>query len=76
MEMRGIKYVIDKKNIETLCHHCLGDYLEAGMIVTKVPGQKYKGTCTYCQRGMGWDYEVKPAKNNTLEPLKLSEVNN
>lgn len=52
----------EKKNIETLCRHCLGDYLEAGMIVTYVPGQKYKDTCTYCQRGMGWDYEVKPVR--------------
>lgn len=51
---------MDKPHIETLCHKCADDYEEAGFIVIKVPGQKFKDVCTHCQTGVGWDYEVKP----------------
>lgn len=47
------------KHIETLCHSCLGDYLEAGLIVVTVKGQTFKDNCTHCQRRQGWDYEIK-----------------
>jgi len=50
------------KEILTLCHNCLGDYLEAGLIATTVPGQKFKDTCTRCQVNQGWDYEIEERK--------------
>lgn len=50
--------------VETLCHKCHGNYLEAGFIVVKIPGQKFKDICTHCQSGQGWDYEVKAKEVN------------
>jgi len=47
------------KHIETLCHSCLGDYLEAGFMVVRVPKQEHRDSCTHCQRRQGWDYEIK-----------------
>lgn len=55
---------MDKPHVETLCHKCHGDYLEAGFIVVKVPGQKFKDACTHCQSGQGWDYEVEAKEVN------------
>jgi len=50
--------------VETLCHKCADDYEEAGFIVVKVPGQKFKDNCTHCQTGQGWDYRIiKPFKD-------------
>ena len=45
--------------VETLCYQCVEAYRDAGFVVSKIAGQKYKDGCTHCQRGQGWDYEVK-----------------
>jgi hypothetical protein len=57
-----------RKHIETLCYNCKNDYEEAGFKLRKIPGQKYKDQCTHCQRGRGWDYEIKQ-QNGITKPF-------